>query len=102
MAVDSAPARFVHEMPFGAAVEPAGGVRFRLPSRGEVRFDTVPARDGWREVHVREASAKDAYCWILHGDTGPMRVPDPASHSNPDGVHGPELRGLWSREWATP
>jgi malto-oligosyltrehalose trehalohydrolase len=96
----AAAARFAHAMPFGASVLAEGGVRFRLwaPAEqrielalvrpdGEVRFDAPRHPDGWREVVVRQARAGDAYRWIAHRDDHQTAVPDPASRSNPDGVH---------------
>jgi maltooligosyltrehalose trehalohydrolase len=88
-------------MPFGAALLPQGGARFRLwapsctkvalelesktgaPSRHDMR-----AKEGWHEIVVRAASAGDRYQFIVNRAAGePLVVPDPASRSNPDGVH---------------
>jgi malto-oligosyltrehalose synthase/malto-oligosyltrehalose trehalohydrolase len=89
-------------MPFGATVLDGGGVRFRLwapaPRRielawagahGEERHEAPPGSGGWRDVVLPHAGAGDAYRWIVHADGGEVAVPDPASRSNPDGVHAP-------------
>jgi len=90
-------------MPFGATLLPAGGTRFRLwaPSCSSVTLElqistaddamqrTMLATDGWHEVVVREAAAGWRYKFLVQaGDTRALSVPDPASRSNPDGVHG--------------
>ncbi|MEO5881010.1 MAG: malto-oligosyltrehalose trehalohydrolase [Caldimonas sp.] len=91
-----------HEMPFGAAVEPAGGARFALWAPGVARVDlelleSAPAaaatpsllpmeRDatGWHTLHVADARAGDRYRFRLPDG---LAVPDPASRSNPDDAH---------------
>lgn len=83
-----------HDMPFGARLADAG-VRFRLwaPSCGRVDLciEGRPARtmaalpDGWFELDVAAAGSGTRYRFAL--DDG-LRVPDPASRSNPDDVHG--------------
>ncbi len=86
----------IHRMPFGA--EPAEGsrTRFRLwaPTAQSVELllggDGAPLPmpaigDGWREIVV-EAPAGTRYRYRIDGA---LDVPDPASRSNPDDVHGP-------------
>ena len=91
-------------MPFGASLLPAGGARFRLwaPSSPRVALqvqaqdDGAPLRlamhagqDGWHEIDVADAQAGWCYRFIVQsGDAQELAVPDPASRSNPQGVHG--------------
>ena len=86
-----------HSMPFGAELTAEGKVRFRLwaPAAREVelvlhdsaRALKVPALgDGWFELTTGEARAGTRYGYRIDGR---MEVPDPASRSNPDDVHGP-------------
>jgi maltooligosyltrehalose trehalohydrolase len=83
----------LHDMPFGAALLRAGGVRFRLWAPGADRIDlALPdgrremarAGDGWHELVVAEATAGTRYRFVLPDG---LAVPDPASRSNPEGVH---------------
>ncbi|MEO8079929.1 MAG: malto-oligosyltrehalose trehalohydrolase, partial [Caldimonas sp.] len=87
-----------HAMPFGAALIDGGGVRFALwaPSVAEVALvrgaDAAAAGapmmrgpDGWHVLHVADARAGDRYRFRLPDGSC---VPDPASRSNPDDVHG--------------
>jgi maltooligosyltrehalose trehalohydrolase len=95
-----------HDMPFGAQLLPRGGTRFRLWAPSVVRAElqlldsqaapSPPARTypmraaapGWHEVAVPEAGAGSRYKFLLHLEDGTAwSVPDPASRSNPDGVH---------------
>jgi maltooligosyltrehalose trehalohydrolase len=75
-----------------------GGTRFRLwaPSVARAELDLIGARPhpmhaaepGWHEVTVPEAGAASRYKFLLHLKDGTTwSVPDPASRSNPDGVH---------------
>ncbi|MEO8525080.1 MAG: malto-oligosyltrehalose trehalohydrolase [Caldimonas sp.] len=88
-----------HEMPFGAAVQPAGGVRFALWAPGVARVDlellesasAAPSplsmqcnAAGWHTLHVAGARGGDRYRFRLPDG---LAVPDPASRSNPDDVH---------------
>jgi maltooligosyltrehalose trehalohydrolase len=91
-------------MPFGAQVLPDGGTRFRLwaPSSPrvmlELRISTADeplvlemrgAVSGWHELVVKEAAAGWRYQYVVQTKSTPsLAVPDPASRSNPDGVHG--------------
>jgi maltooligosyltrehalose trehalohydrolase len=89
-----------HEMPFGAQVLADGRVRFRLWAPAARRVDLLleaPARadrilalekgpDGWFELLTTEARAGSLYRYRIDGQ---LRVPDPASRRNPQGVHGP-------------
>jgi malto-oligosyltrehalose trehalohydrolase len=103
--------RHEHRMPFGAEVRD-DGVAFRLwaPSRerAAVIVDGVeralePRRGGWFEYTVREARAGSLYAFVFPDDD--LRVPDPASRFQPEGVHGPSLvvdprAYVWrEREW---
>ncbi|PWT72070.1 MAG: malto-oligosyltrehalose trehalohydrolase [Proteobacteria bacterium] len=88
-------------MPFGCEVLPRGGARFRLwaPAARAVQLimegadvtgelSMEPAADGWFQLDVKEARAGSRYRYALENG---LRVPDPASRSNPDDVHGPSL-----------
>jgi malto-oligosyltrehalose trehalohydrolase len=87
-----------HDMPFGAAVLPDGGVRFRLwaPAARSVALllethemrpalALQPAGDGWFELTTDAARAGDLYRYVIDGDAA---LPDPASRFQPAGVHG--------------
>src|SRR5262245_35808006 len=85
-----------HAMPFGAATLPDGGVRFRLwaPSCEVVDLDIGGSRrhmralaEGWHELTVKDAAAGTHYRFVVPATEGALAVPDPASRSNPDGVH---------------
>lgn len=87
-----------HAMPFGCALLPAGGARFRLwaPAAREVAVrlqgtdedaQDVPAvavGAGWFELAQPSVRAGDRYHFIIDGQA----VPDPASRWNPDDIHG--------------
>ncbi len=88
-----------HDMPFGATLLDAGGVRFRLwaPGAAEmaVRMHRLGGphdltmqrgRDGWHELTVSDAAAGMRYQFLALGG---LAVPDPASRANPDDVHAP-------------
>jgi maltooligosyltrehalose trehalohydrolase len=90
-------------MPFGAQLLPEGGTRFRLwaPSSPQVTLELrisnanealvreMSAAKGWHEVTVKEAAAGWRYQFVVQSQAAPaLAVPDPASRSNPDGVHG--------------
>ena len=97
-----------HSMPFGAELTAQGKVRFRLwaPAAHQVelvlhdpkRSLQVPALgDGWYELTTGEARAGSRYGYRIDGR---MEVPDPASRSNPDDVHGPsEVIDSTAFEW---
>ena len=86
----------IHPMPFGAALRAGGGVDFRLWAPGAASCDValgidgkqvLPAgRDGqgWWTCFDAGAGAGTRYRWRIDGE---LLVPDPASRSNPDGVH---------------
>jgi maltooligosyltrehalose trehalohydrolase len=85
--------RFAHRMPFGAELRD-DGTRFRIwaPSRtrARVHVDGVehtlePAGGGWFEGFVAGAHAGARYAFSFAGVD--VRVPDPASRFQPDGVH---------------
>jgi malto-oligosyltrehalose trehalohydrolase len=86
-------------MPFGAELRSGGGVRFRLwapdaPSvslclegpGGPRALPMTPLADGWFERVAPEAGAGARYRFDVGGGA---LVPDPASRSQPEGVHGP-------------
>lgn len=89
-------------MPFGTVLLPEGGARFRLwaPScakvllelkaqtgTGFVRYEMQPG-DGWHEIVIPDTAAGDRYRFTVRSTDGAtLTVPDPASRSNPDGVH---------------
>jgi maltooligosyltrehalose trehalohydrolase len=92
--------RYRRELPFGAELLAVGGTRFRLwaPGSEQVGVDIVEgpgagsthvmqrAPNGWHEVLAAEAGAGTRYHYRIADG---LRVPDPASRSNPLGVHGP-------------
>lgn len=84
-------------MPFGTAVREEGGVRFALgaPGTEQVQLEHGPGdapvshpmkRDArrWHRLDVAEASAGDRYRFRWPDG---LCMPDPASRSNPDGIH---------------
>jgi maltooligosyltrehalose trehalohydrolase len=89
-----------YSMPFGAELTREGRVRFRLwaPAAHEVQLvlHEGPARsralemsaqpEGWFELVTGEARAGTRYRYRIDGK---IEVPDPASRSNPEDVHGP-------------
>jgi maltooligosyltrehalose trehalohydrolase len=91
---------FAHAMPFGAAVQAEGEVRFRLwaPSQDSVSLvlegpeeRVLPMTgldEGWFELTTDEARAGSVYRYQL-GDG--FRIPDPASRQQLDDVHGASL-----------
>jgi maltooligosyltrehalose trehalohydrolase len=92
--------QFAHDMPFGAAVLPDGRVRFRLwaPDSERVELGLSTAAEtrvlgmqavtpGWHELVVARAPAGTRYQFLVQSRDGPLAVPDPASRSNPGGVH---------------
>lgn len=93
-------------MPFGCALRPEGGARFRLwaPSAATVQLDlTLPGAheatrhamcrvDGWHEIDLPHACAGSSYQFIVQTrESQALAVPDPASRSNPQGVHGASM-----------
>lgn len=87
--------RRAHDMPFGAACLPGGGARFRLfaPDAGRVELlrpatgaadPMVALGDGFHVVELARAEPGLRYAFRIDGG---MVVPDPASRSNPQGVH---------------
>ncbi len=91
----SALAHHEHRMPFGAELR-AGGVAFRLwaPSRESAtvivdgrEHALEPRAGGWFERTLREAGPGSRYAFAFPDDD--VRVPDPASRFQPEGVHGP-------------
>jgi maltooligosyltrehalose trehalohydrolase len=91
--------RFAHEMPFGAAVLPEGGVRFRLwaPAQERVRLlldepgaaiEMGRGAGGWFGHTAAEAAPGTPYRFELANG---MAVPDPASRAQARDVHGPSV-----------
>jgi maltooligosyltrehalose trehalohydrolase len=91
--------RFAHEMPFGAAVMPDGGVRFRLWAPAQNRVHLVvdgPGRTismergphGWFEHSTRDVAPGTVYRFELADG---LSVPDPASRAQARDVHGPSV-----------
>jgi maltooligosyltrehalose trehalohydrolase len=84
-----------HDMPFGAQLGADDSTRFRLWAPGcarvELELDGTQRLamhrldDGWHECSHREAPAGTRYRFRLPDG---LMVPDPASRSNPDDVHG--------------
>jgi malto-oligosyltrehalose trehalohydrolase len=79
----------------GPRIEPGGGVTFRLwaPAARTVEVVTemqlLPAQprgDGWYQVASAKARAGEHYKFRIDGE---IDVPDPASHFQPNDVHGP-------------
>ncbi|MBL8484878.1 MAG: malto-oligosyltrehalose trehalohydrolase, partial [Rhodocyclaceae bacterium] len=99
----------LHDMPFGAYYDP-DSTRFRLwaPSAREVllRLDHAdthaalpmsPLQGGWFERDMKGLLPGCRYRFQVDGG---LLVPDPASRSNPDGVHAAsELTDPCSFEW---
>jgi 1,4-alpha-glucan branching enzyme/maltooligosyltrehalose trehalohydrolase len=104
-------------MPFGAALQPEGGVLFRLwgpaarqaevavyPGAGAAQPAFHPAEcdaQGWWECVVESAEAGTLYQWRIDGE---LLVPDPASRQNPYGVFSPSavvdpLQFEWDSDW---
>ena len=89
-----------HAMPFGATLLDGGATRFALwaPGAEQVALELgepTPRRlamraeaDGWHRLDVNDAGAGTRYRYALPDG---LRVPDPASRSNPDDVHGASL-----------
>src|SRR3984893_9882433 len=88
-----------HHMPFGAQLTAAGEVRFRLWAPAAQRVDVIlyhsggtqllamrALPDGWFGLETAAARAGSLYRFRLDGA---REVPDPASLSNPQAVHGP-------------
>jgi maltooligosyltrehalose trehalohydrolase len=107
-----------HLMPFGAQLTERGAVRFRLwaPAARRVElllYDGGESRglamsaleDGWFGLESAAARAGSRYRFVVDGAHA---VPDPASRSNPDGVHGssevidPEAFAWDDGDWSAP
>ena len=84
-------------MPFGAALDGTGRTAFglwapsceqvllALGSDGAERRPMQRAGDGWHTLVADDAPRGTRYRFVVDGG---LAVPDPASRSNPDGVHG--------------
>ena len=77
---------------FGASLT-GHGVTFRLwaPAVASVnlvldRKISMPKSDGWFVLHVDDATAGARYAFEIDDE---ITIPDPASHFQPDDVHGP-------------
>ena len=89
---------FVHDLPFGAQLQPDGRVRFRLGAPGQDRVSLLIEQqeavalqrgdDGWFELTTDQARAGGRYAYQLSNG---LRVPDPASRRQADSVHGPSV-----------
>jgi malto-oligosyltrehalose trehalohydrolase len=90
---------FAHDMPFGAALQPDGTVRFRLWAPGQPKVSLAiqdrgsplllePRGDGWFELATDAAQAGSHYAYQLSDG---MRVPDPASRQQAEDAHGPSM-----------
>ena len=107
-----------HHMPFGAELTAAGQVRFRLwapaaqqaevalyHSGGTRLLPMAPLPGGWFALETDAARAGSLYRYRIDGG---HEVADPASRSNPQGVHGPSavvdpLSFTWDDEgWSAP
>jgi len=96
-------------MPFGAAVLPSGGIRFRLWAPGAQKVDVCIAEkyfpmkaagDGWYELVHADAAPGTLYKYRIDGK---QLVPDPASRFQPRDVDGPsEVIALRSTRGRTP
>ncbi len=84
-------------MPFGATALGEGGTLFQLYApaaerieleltREKLRLPMERSADGWFRLHVSLADAGTLYSFVLPDG---LRVPDPASRFQPEGVHGP-------------
>jgi malto-oligosyltrehalose trehalohydrolase len=82
---------------FGARLQDNGAVHFRFwaPAQRTVmlqiedkphRLAMRRAADGWHELLTNAATANTRYRYVLESG---QAVPDPASHYQPDDVHGP-------------
>jgi len=90
-----------HRMPFGAELSGDGATRFRLWAPGArqveielgtgdaaARFAMSGRKDGWYESVIPDTPAGSRYAFRIDER---LRVPDPASRSNPDDVHAPSV-----------
>jgi malto-oligosyltrehalose trehalohydrolase len=101
--------RFRHDMPFGAALQDDGSVRFRLwaPACEQVSLvledsgeslPMAPEGDGWFALTTDAAGAGTRYRFVLPDG---LRVADPASRFQPRDVHGPsEVVDPHAYDWA--
>jgi maltooligosyltrehalose trehalohydrolase len=106
-------------MPFGCTLLPQGGARFSIwaPSCSNVVVEVagrdgrfVPhemrRQEGWHEKLIPEARAGERYRFMTTVHAKTLTVPDPASRSNPEGVHAasvivdPQAYAWRTREWA--
>lgn len=93
-----------HRMPFGTERLSDGTSRFRLwaPAANQVilclfdddderALEMSAAEDGWFEVSTSAARTGMRYAFRVTGEhsDGRLRLPDPASRFQPDGVHAP-------------
>ncbi|MEO7208834.1 MAG: malto-oligosyltrehalose trehalohydrolase [Steroidobacteraceae bacterium] len=93
-------------MPFGCALKPEGGARFRLwapscaavmleltlPRAGAAALHAMRNLQGWHEIDVPDACDGASYRYIVNNRDGQaFAVPDPASRCNPEGVHAASI-----------
>ena len=84
------------------------GVTFRLWAPGGKRVELMldaprpmQPRDGWFELHVAEAKAGTRYSFRVDNE---IEIADPASHFQPDDVHGQSevidhASFVWRADW---
>ena len=80
------------------------GVTFRLwaPAARAVKLlldkpHAMPGKDGWFELNVAQAGPGTRYLFNIDGE---LDIPDPASHCQPEDVHGPsEIVDHASFQW---
>ena len=88
--------KHIHDMPFGTALLPGGGIRFALwaPTTEKIVLELGAGEephamqrdgDGFHRVSVATAKPGDDYRFRLPDG---LRVPDPTSRHNPGDVHG--------------
>ena len=86
--------------PLGAVWEPPGRCRFRVwaPHAGKVEVRIVAPKEktvamepedrGYHQAVIEDVQPGSLYLYRLHGNTEKRERPDPASRSQPQGVHG--------------
>jgi maltooligosyltrehalose trehalohydrolase len=100
--------RFERRPEHGPHLHPDGSTSFRLwaPAQPRIqlevaghplRYPLEPGSDGWHQATVQDLGAGARYCFVLPDG---KRVPDPASHYQPDDVCGmSELIDPLSYQW---
>jgi maltooligosyltrehalose trehalohydrolase len=63
-------------------------LKFWRPDEDEPALHAMQSLDGWHEINVPDACAGASYQFVVETrDAHSLAVPDPASRSNPEGVH---------------